>query len=91
MKFIDEVEIEIASGKGGDGAVSFRREKYVPYGGPDGGNGANGGSLYFEGDENLNTLVNFRGRKVYRAPNGESGRGSQMDGAIQLKVFNCMN
>lgn len=81
MKFIDEVEIEIASGKGGDGAVSFRREKYVPYGGPDGGNGANGGSLYFEGDENLNTLVNFRGRKVYRAPNGESGRGSQMDGA----------
>ncbi len=81
MKFIDEVEIEVASGNGGNGAVSFRREKFVPYGGPDGGNGAKGGDLYFEGDENINTLVNFRGRKVYHAQNGESGRGSQMDGA----------
>lgn len=81
MKFIDEVEIEIASGNGGNGAVSFRREKFVPHGGPDGGNGAKGGDLYFIGDENINTLVNFRGRKIYHAKNGESGRGSQMDGA----------
>lgn len=81
MKFIDEVEIEVGSGRGGAGAVSFRREKYVPYGGPDGGNGGKGGSLYFEGDENLNTLVHFRGRKVYNAQNGENGSGSQMDGA----------
>lgn len=90
MKFIDEVEIEIASGDGGNGAVSFRREKYVPYGGPDGGNGATGGNVYIEGDENINTLVNYRGRKHYKAKDGEAGRGSQMDGAtgedIILKV-----
>ena len=81
MKFTDEVNIEVSSGKGGDGSVSFRREKFVPYGGPDGGTGANGGNLIFEGDENINTLVNFRGRKVYNAQDGGSGRGSQMDGA----------
>jgi GTP-binding protein len=81
MKFIDEVNIEVSSGKGGDGSVSFRREKFVPYGGPDGGTGGNGGDLIFEGDENINTLVNFRGRKVYNAENGGQGRGSQMDGA----------
>ncbi len=81
MKFIDEVNIQVSSGKGGDGSVSFRREKFVPYGGPDGGNGANGGNLIFEGDENINTLVHFRGRKFYKAEDGEAGRGSQMDGA----------
>ncbi len=81
MRFIDEVNIEVGSGDGGDGKVSFRREKFVPYGGPDGGNGANGGSVFFEGDENINTLVNFRGRKVYKASNGGGGQGSQMDGA----------
>lgn len=90
MKFIDEVQIEIASGNGGSGAVSFRREKYVPYGGPDGGNGATGGNVYIEGDENINTLVNYRGRKFYKAKDGENGKGSQMDGAtgedIILKV-----
>jgi GTP-binding protein len=66
MKFIDEVEIQVASGNGGNGKVSFRREKFVPYGGPDGGNGATGGSVFIEGDENINTLVNFRGRKFYK-------------------------
>lgn len=81
MKFIDEVQIQVASGDGGNGKVSFRREKFVPYGGPDGGNGANGGSIYVVGDENINTLVNFRGRKFYKAPDGESGGKSQMDGA----------
>lgn len=80
MKFIDEVKIQIKSGKGGDGCVGFRREKFVPYGGPDGGNGGNGGNVYLEGDENINTLVHFRGRKLYKADDGDNGRGSQMDG-----------
>ena len=90
MKFIDEVEIEVASGKGGSGCVGFRREKHVPFGGPDGGNGGSGGNVFVEGDENINTLVNFRGRKFYKAEDGQNGAGSQMDGAtgedIILKV-----
>ena len=65
MKFIDEVIIDVASGKGGDGAVSFRREKYVPLGGPDGGNGGDGGSVIFEADEGFNTLIHFRGKKSF--------------------------
>lgn len=81
MKFIDEVSIEISSGNGGNGTVHFRREKHVPNGGPDGGNGGRGGSVYIEGDENINTLMNFRGRKHYEAQHGENGKGSQMDGA----------
>ena len=80
MKFIDEVDIQVHSGNGGNGRVSFRREKHVPYGGPDGGNGGMGGHIYIEGDENVNTLVNFRGRKVYQAEHGENGGVSQMDG-----------
>ncbi len=80
MKFIDEVKIDIKSGDGGNGRVSFRREKHVPYGGPDGGNGGTGGSVYLEGDENINTLVNFRGKKFYPAEDGANGFVSQMDG-----------
>ena len=80
MKFIDEVKIQIRSGKGGNGCVGFRREKYVPFGGPDGGNGGKGGDVIFEGDEGLNTLVHFRGKKLYAANPGENGKGSQMDG-----------
>lgn len=80
MKFIDEVKIEVFSGKGGNGASSFRREKYVPFGGPDGGNGGRGGNVYVEGDENLNTLVNYRGKKNYHADDGKNGAGAQMDG-----------
>jgi len=90
MKFIDEVNIQIISGNGGNGASSFRREKFVPQGGPDGGNGGRGGHIYFEADENLNTLINFRGKKLYQAPHGKNGRGSRMDGIsgedITLKV-----
>lgn len=90
MKFIDEVKIEVFSGKGGNGASSFRREKFVPFGGPDGGNGGIGGNVFIEGDENLNTLVNYRGKKTYRAEDGRNGAGSQMDGPagadIVLKV-----
>jgi len=81
MKFIDEVNIQVQSGNGGKGSVSFRREKHVPYGGPEGGNGGKGGDVYILGDENINTLVNFRGRKVYPAEHGQNGRNHQMDGS----------
>jgi len=81
MKFIDEVEIEVISGDGGKGFVGYRREKYVPLGGPDGGDGGQGGSVYFEGDEGLNTLIHFRGLKTFKAPAGENGAGSNMNGA----------
>ncbi len=80
MKFIDEVEIEVKSGDGGHGCVSYRREKFVPRGGPDGGNGGRGGDVYFEATDRLNTLVHFRGKKKYYAQNGENGSGSQCDG-----------
>ncbi len=87
MKFIDEVEIIIESGKGGDGVVSFRREKFVPRGGPDGGNGGNGGNVFFRGTTRLNTLVNFRGKKLYKAQDGEPGSGSQRDGKCGEDLF----
>jgi len=81
MKFIDEVDIEIISGDGGKGFVGYRREKYVPLGGPDGGDGGRGGNIVFEGDEGLNTLMHFRGLKTFRAPEGGNGAGSNMTGA----------
>jgi GTP-binding protein len=80
MRFIDEVKITIISGRGGKGCVSFRREKYIPYGGPDGGDGGNGGSIYFQADEGLNTLSQFRGKKVFEAESGDAGMGSQKNG-----------
>ena len=81
MKFIDEAKIEVAAGKGGNGATSFRREKFVPRGGPDGGDGGRGGSVYAEADENTNTLVEYRFVKRYQAKNGEKGHGSDRYGA----------
>jgi len=90
MKFIDEVDIEIQSGNGGKGFVGYRREKYVPLGGPDGGDGGMGGSVYFVGDEGVNTLMHFRGLKTFKAKDGDNGAGSNMQGAngddILLKV-----
>jgi GTPase len=80
MKFIDEVKITVISGSGGSGASSFRREKFVPFGGPDGGDGGKGGSVIFTADRNINTLVNFRGRKIYKAEHGENGSGSRCTG-----------
>ena len=80
MKFIDEAKIEVHSGAGGHGCVSFRREKYIAKGGPDGGDGGDGGSVYLEGDQRLNTLVNFRFNKIYRAKSGGSGMGAQRTG-----------
>ena len=71
--FADRARIIVRSGKGGDGHVSFRREKYVPTGGPDGGDGGNGGSVIFEVDEGLNTLSEYRHVHKYKAENGEDG------------------
>jgi GTP-binding protein len=76
MKFIDEVKIVIKSGDGGNGCISFRREKHVPYGGPDGGDGGKGGDIYFVADTGLNTLMHFRGKKLHEASKGEKGHGS---------------
>lgn len=75
MKFVDKAVITVLAGKGGDGCLSFRREKFVPKGGPDGGDGGNGGSVYLEVDGGLNTLVDFRFKRVFRARNGQPGMG----------------
>ncbi|MBI1424693.1 MAG: GTPase ObgE [Gammaproteobacteria bacterium] len=80
MKFVDEASIRVEAGKGGDGCVGFRREKYIPFGGPDGGDGGNGGSVFLRGDENLNTLADFRFTRRFKAENGEQGRGSNCTG-----------
>lgn len=90
MKFIDEARIEVIAGDGGNGSASFRREKFIEFGGPDGGDGGRGGSVIFLADENLNTLVDYRFVKKYVAKNGEGGRGADCFGAggddIILKV-----
>ncbi len=80
MKFVDEVKISVKAGNGGSGSASFRREKFVAFGGPDGGDGGHGGSVILQGDQGLNTLVDFRHKKRFDAPNGESGKGRQMYG-----------
>ena len=80
MKFVDEARVEVHSGKGGDGVVSFRREKYVPRGGPDGGDGGSGGSVFAVADRNINTLVEYRFARIHRARDGEKGRGRQCSG-----------
>lgn len=81
MNFVDEAEIHVAAGSGGNGAISFRREKFIPLGGPDGGNGGAGGDVWLEADENLNTLIDFRHQRSFRAPRGANGMGQQMAGA----------
>jgi GTPase len=90
MKFIDEAKIEVVAGRGGNGAASFRREKFVPKGGPDGGDGGKGGSVWAVADENINTLVEYRFVKRYQAKNGEKGHGSDRYGRgaedIELKM-----
>ena len=80
MKFIDEAVIEVHAGKGGDGVASFRREKFVPRGGPDGGDGGRGGSIYAVADRNINTLIDYRYARIHRAKNGEKGQGSDCYG-----------
>jgi len=81
MKFLDQAKIYVKSGDGGKGSVSFRREKYVERGGPDGGNGGRGGDIVFEAAEDLNTLIDFRYTQHFRAPNGKGGAGRDMTGA----------
>src|SRR3974390_3222881 len=80
MRFIDEAIIEVHAGKGGDGSASFRREKYVPRGGPDGGDGGKGGSIYAVADRNINTLIDYRYARIHRARNGENGHGADRYG-----------
>ena len=80
MKFVDEVSISVYAGKGGNGCLSFRREKYIEKGGPDGGDGGDGGSVIFAADESLNTMVDYRFKRNYRAGDGESGRSRNCTG-----------
>lgn len=87
MKFVDEASIHVIAGKGGDGSASFRREKYIPFGGPDGGDGGDGGSVYLEGDSGLNTLVDFRHRRNYKAEKGVQGKGQQKYGKRGENIY----
>lgn len=90
MKFFDEARIEVVAGDGGNGAASFRREKYIPFGGPDGGDGGRGGSVYAVADRNLNTLIDFRYTRLFKAQKGENGRGADCYGKggddLELRV-----
>lgn len=79
--FVDEVEIEVEAGKGGDGCVSFRREKYIPRGGPDGGDGGKGGSVIFRANTNVNSLIHLAQRRTWKAASGRAGSGAQRHGA----------
>jgi GTP-binding protein len=86
MKFIDEAVIDVIAGNGGSGCMSFRREKFIPFGGPDGGDGGRGGSVYAVGDRNLNTLIDFRYARKHIARNGENGRGADQFGAAAQDI-----
>ncbi|MBK9132329.1 MAG: Obg family GTPase CgtA [Gammaproteobacteria bacterium] len=90
MKFVDEATIQVRAGDGGNGCVSFRREKFVPMGGPDGGDGGDGGSVLLFGDENINTLADFRHARSFGAPRGENGGGANCTGRsgddLQIRV-----
>ncbi len=81
MKFVDEARINVIAGDGGNGCMSFRREKYIPRGGPDGGDGGDGGSVYLRATDDLNTLMDFRHKRTYQAKRGENGRGRNCSGA----------
>ena len=80
MKFVDEARIQVFAGSGGNGCISFRREKFIPLGGPDGGDGGNGGSIYLIADEGLNTLIDFRHQRHFRAERGQNGMSRQCYG-----------
>ncbi len=90
MKFIDEARIEVHAGDGGNGVVHFRREKFIPKGGPDGGDGGRGGSIYAVADRNINTLIDYRYARIFRAKAGANGSGGQCNGCgaddIHLRV-----
>jgi GTP-binding protein len=80
MKFLDQAKIYIKAGNGGSGSSSFRREKFIEFGGPDGGDGGHGGSIVFVGDKNLNTLIDFRYQQHFKAEKGEDGKGKKQTG-----------
>lgn len=80
MKFVDEATIKVSAGNGGNGCLSFRREKFIPFGGPDGGDGGDGGSIYLQANPSLNTLIDFRYQRQFKAENGKSGMGSNCTG-----------
>lgn len=90
MKFIDEAKIEVVGGRGGDGCVSFRREKYVPKGGPDGGNGGDGGDVILEVDPGCNTLLDLKGKRLFKAEAGVAGRGKAMHGRRGRSEIICV-
>src|SRR5436309_12103987 len=81
MKFLDQAKIYLKSGDGGRGSMSFRREKFIEYGGPDGGDGGKGGDIIFEAADGLNTLIDFRYTQHFRAPRGQGGAGGNRTGA----------
>src|SRR6267143_612491 len=91
MKFIDEAKIEVHAGNGGNGAATFRREKYIRYGGPNGGDGGRGGSVWARADRNINTLIDYRFARIHRAEHGRRGAGSDCNGrggaALELRVL----
>jgi len=87
MKFVDEATIDVAAGNGGAGAVAFRREKCIPFGGPNGGDGGRGGSVYAVADRNLNTLIDYRYARRHEARNGEQGRGADQYGAAAEDII----
>ena len=87
MKFVDEATIDVAAGDGGSGCASFRREKFIPFGGPNGGDGGRGGSIYAAADLNLNTLIDFRYARRHEARNGEAGRGADQFGAAGSDIL----
>ncbi|MDP3083686.1 MAG: GTPase ObgE [Rubrivivax sp.] len=86
MKFVDEATIDIAAGNGGAGCMSFRREKFIPFGGPNGGDGGRGGSIWATADRNINTLIDYRYARRHEARNGEAGRGSDQFGAAGADI-----
>lgn len=87
MKFVDEAKISVEAGKGGNGACSFLRLKFMPFGGPDGGDGGDGGSIYLKADESINTLVDYRYIRIYKAKNGEGGSGRNCTGKSGEDLF----
>src|SRR6478609_9649945 len=90
MKFIDEAKIEVHAGNGGHGAATFRREKYIRFGGPNGGDGGRGGSVWARADRNINTLIDYRFARIHRAKDGDKGAGADCNGAagedLELRV-----
>ena len=88
--FVDELTVKLMAGSGGDGCTSFRREKFVPMGGPDGGNGGRGASIIFKVDKNLKTLVDLSYKKIIKAPKGENGKGSNKYGKNAEDVIICV-